>query len=114
MSGITDNLDATFFSDEKLDELLSTNDSIFADLGFDLLDLNNNPASAQNGEKRDPLRVGDRLRDFKDAVIDLAIAEHWEFKSPFGSGIHSRVHHQKIKFTFANVYSFKICLAHYE
>ena len=79
MSEITNNLDATFFSDKKLDELLSTNSDIFADLGFDLLDLSNDPAFAQKGEKRDPLKVGDRfnsLRDFKDAVADLVIAEY--------------------------------------
>jgi hypothetical protein len=28
--------------------------------------------------------------------------------------IHSQVHYQKIEYAFANVYSFKICLAHHE
>ena len=35
-------------------------------------------------------------------------------KGPFGSAMHSRVHHQKIECALANVHSFKICLAHIE
>jgi len=76
-------LDSILFStDEQLDQLI-TSTNTFADLGFDLLDLEDDPALLQNGEKRDQLKVGDcfnSLKEFKDAVADLAIAEHWEYK----------------------------------
>ena len=69
-------LDSILFStDEQLDQLISNTDT-FADLGFDLLDLKDDPALLQNGEKRNQLKVGDRfnsLKEFKDAVADLAI-----------------------------------------
>ena len=55
----------------------------FADFSFDLLNLDDDPALLQNGEKRDQLKVKDRfnsLKEFKDTVADLAIAEHWEYK----------------------------------
>ena len=78
-----EDLDSILFStDEQLDQLISDT-TIFTDLGFDLLDLEDDPALLQNGEKRDQLKVGDRFnnfRDFKDAVADLAIAEYWEYK----------------------------------
>jgi hypothetical protein len=76
-------LDSILFStDEQLDQLISNTDT-FADLGFDLLDLEDDPALLQNSEKRDQLKVRDRfnsLKEFKDAVTDLVIAEHWEYK----------------------------------
>ena len=69
-------LDSILFStDEQLDQLISNTDT-FADLGFDLLDLEDNPALLQNSEKRDQLKVRDRfnsLKEFKDAVINLVI-----------------------------------------
>jgi len=58
--------------------LISDTDT-FVDFSFDLLNLDDDPALLQNSEKRDQLKVRDHfnsLKEFKDTVADLAIAEH--------------------------------------
>jgi hypothetical protein len=72
-------LNAILFSNNNLDNILSSNLDAFADLGFNILDSNEDPALLQYTKKHDELKVRDKfssLRDFKDAVIDLAISQH--------------------------------------
>jgi hypothetical protein len=89
-------LDSILFStDEQLDQLISNTDT-FTDLGFDLLDLEDDPALLQNNEKRDQLKIRDRfnsLKEFKDAVADLTIAEHWEYKVLKSEKARVRLHY---------------------
>jgi hypothetical protein len=51
-------------------------------LGFDFYDSTEDPTLFDHREKRDQLKKGDvfkSLQDFKDAVINLAINQRWEF-----------------------------------
>jgi hypothetical protein len=43
-----------------------SNTTIFANLGFDLLNPKDNPALLQNREKRDQLKVRDQFNNFRD------------------------------------------------
>jgi len=64
------------------------------DLGFEFYDNTEDPTLFDHREKRDQLKKGDvfkSLRDFKDAVIDLAIDQRWEFRVVASEKSHVRL-----------------------
>ena len=69
-------------------------DDMCHDLGFDIFDITEDPTLLDHREKRDQLKKGDvfnSLRDFKDAVINLAIDQRWEFRVVASEKSHIRL-----------------------
>ncbi len=70
-------------SNQELDNLLTSKNDVFGDLGFHLLDSEIDPILHASAEKPPSIKVGDvfnNLRAFKDALIDQAIYERWELR----------------------------------
>ena len=69
------------FSNEDLDAILNSDDNVWQDLGFELLNDDDPYLSTQTEPITSSIQKGDKffsLKLFKHALLDQAIQERWE------------------------------------